>query len=102
MTILQRTIRNSTIRNLFVQDYLLGSRAGTIYCQSHHNSISLGVRYQSTSTNSRTQPSSSPSSTTKPLINSKRSFHPLTPELAKAATQCVAETFATQEDPFTW
>lgn len=34
--------------------------------------------------------------------DTNRSFVALTPDLAKSATQCVAETFASQADPFTW
>jgi hypothetical protein len=34
--------------------------------------------------------------------SNKRVFVPLSPALAKQAAQCVGETFATQDDPFTW
>jgi len=102
-------IRNYININLLAQETLLGSRASTIYNPTNHRIISStkhhslpfffstqGVRSLSTSTiPSKIRTPSTPSKI-------KRSFHPLTPELAKAATQCVAETFATQEDPFTW
>jgi hypothetical protein len=64
------------------------------------------LRAFATTTTSAATGSAAPSQATllRELNNTsaKRVFVPLSPALAKQAAQCVGETFATQDDPFTW